>query len=219
MKVDEEIGRMNRMEGSTTPLGQLRTERAILVPEQLLVLWLWSVVAERALVEPALPGGQKMITNSLNDTNGIRLRPEDVTLALGVPFVAGLSLTRETGASLDIAKKRILIWVIKGKKTLFRVINWGRLNRQDSTTLGFFLAAGGLGVACSTTVLRSSVGGEVCLLDAGPSDQVRGDSSGNSRAKRLRQYSVICFIITTACIGKERFRSEAGRPVSKMLTF
>ena len=85
---------------------RLRTERTILIAEQLLVFWLESEVVEGVLIEPAIAGGQEMITNLLNDTNGVCHRLEDTTLALRVPFCAGLSLTCETGASPVLVGKR-----------------------------------------------------------------------------------------------------------------
>ena len=56
-------------------------------------------------------------------------------------------------------------------------------------------------------------------MAAGVSDRVRGDTSGVSRAKSLKKYSVMCFAITVAFTRKDRSKSDAGRPVSKMLIF
>lgn len=95
---------------------RLRTERTIFIAEQLLVLRLEDEVAEGALIEPAIAGGQKVITNLLNDTNGVRLRPEDMTLTVIISFVAGFSLTCEAGAGLNSSRVwHLLIRVTKEK--------------------------------------------------------------------------------------------------------
>ena len=175
------IGRRNRTEGSTTPLVQLRTERAILIAEQLLVLWLENTLTEGALAAPALPDGQKMIADALNFTNDIRLRLEDVALAIPVSFVAGFPLTHETGASHGTpGKKERIIWVIKNENTLCGVIDHGRLDRQlDATAPGFFPCGRRLG----GLLLNRSI----LLLDRSGGRLVGRWSEQESEGRRVRQ--------------------------------
>ena len=72
---------------------------------------------------------------------------------------------------------------------------------------------------CWVGTFRFSAGGDVGLLAAGASERVRVDTSGVSRAKSLKKYSVMCFAMIAAFTKKDRSNSDAGRPVSKMFTF